>query len=480
VRSRLLFFLLTGMLLALLYLVGTRNRDPHEVPRPRPKEVPAAPSGSGLADASPSAAPVVPGDGGSAGDARAPALDRPLRIVAASWEAAASLLVANGGPTTTDGSAVRAGGLEVRVDVVADEHDIEQRLARGGADADGADVAVVSIPTAIVANERLSALELQAFFVVGWSRGREVLLGTDDGLLAKPRASAKETPVVSQDEAASVLAVFALGQNTTPPNVRVVRAADGGPLVAFARPLPTDRTPTAPTKVLLTTADASHLVPIVAVAPRGFFETRADAAVALVRAWLAGEGSLKKDIPAVARTIAAEQGAPDPATVIERLGWIATSDAADNARTLLVAQQGAMDAQALFRLEASLHEGAGVLSAHQADRANVATGPLRRALGADAAKASAPPFTPPAADARVWLAHRIDKGDASDVARQIATLAGVFDRSAIRVSTKPASLAKDAATSAQDDFGVASERVVVGAAPPADGSRAWLEVLAAP
>jgi hypothetical protein len=165
--------------------------------------------------------------------------------------------------------------------------------------------------------------------------------------------------------------------------------------------------------------------------------------------------------------------------LIERLGWIATSDEGDEARSLLATDPGAMGVQALYRLEAGLLDGAGVLSIHPRDRTVVAGEPLRQALGSQA-PAPAAPVAAPAADARVWLAHRVDKGDAHDVAKDIAVLAGIFDRSAIRISSRPATMAKDAATSAHDDYGVAVERLVIAPGPPGDASRTLLEVLAAP
>jgi hypothetical protein len=80
----------------------------------------------------------------------------------------------------------------------------------------------------------------------------------------------------------------------------------------------------------------------------------------------------------------------------------------------------------------------------------------------------------------VLLAHRLDKADADSAAAEVAWLAGVFGRSVVRVSARPATLAKDAAAAAHEKLGVAPERIVVGPAAPTDGSAALVEVLAAP
>jgi hypothetical protein len=467
------------MLLLLVYLVGTRTRDPHEMPRARSPEVAEA----SVPDAASSASAVVSSSAQPTADAAPPPLapaPHALHVVTASWEAVATLLAANGGVSTTEGSAVRKAGLDVQVEVLATQHDVEDRLARGGGEGAGADAAVMWLPTMVACDERLGALSLQAFFVAGWSRGREVLLASDPAILTRPRA-ARETLVYAQDEGASTLAAFALGQVTTPPTVRVVHDADAGAFAALARPLPADRPASAPSKTVLSTAEASHLVPLVAVAPQGFVDGHAALLASLVRAWLEGEASARKDVTAVVRRIASEPGAPDPASMIERLGWMETSDEADDARALLAPDPPAIGVRSLYRMHAALLEGAGVLSIHPRDRAVVARAPLEQALGAAATPSPPGAVAAPAADARVWLAHRVDSTDPHAAAREVGTLAAIFDRSAVRVSARPPSLAKDIAAAVHDDVGLPDARVVVAPGPPADAaSKVLLEVLAAP
>ncbi|HEY8040617.1 MAG TPA: hypothetical protein VIF15_12515 [Polyangiaceae bacterium] len=481
-RAKIVFLVILGMLVALVYLIGTRVRDPHVMPDARAEEAPeAAVADAALGPDAPAVAvPPSPAADAAGVDGRAPLLDRPLRLVAASWELAATALVANGGRATADGSAVRAAGLELQIEVVPAPRDVEGRLARGGIDPEGADVAVVSLPALVASYERLRALEPEVVHVVGWSRGREVLLAAREGMLAKPAAA--EVDVASDDLAAGTLALFALDASGTPP-ARVHVAADVkvASFAALARPLPADRPADAPARMALTTADASRLVPFVAVAARGFVEGHADAVAALLRAWAGGSEALRKDVPAAARRIAAEPGAPDPAAMLERLSWIGDPGRADEARALGVAGHDAVTVATLFALDWRLLREAGTLSSPAPDAAPIASGPFSAALASSPEAPPPPaPAAPAGAGARVLLVHRLDKGDADALAADVAWLAGVFERSTLRVSARPASLAKDAAGAAHDKLGIAAERVTATATAPAGPGVATVEVLAAP
>jgi hypothetical protein len=341
-------------------------------------------------------------------------------------------------------------------------------------------VAVVPLPAFVAAYERLRALEPEVVHVVGWSRGREVLFGRREGALAKPAPAGAEATVVSDDVPATALALFALDESgIAAGRVHVVADSKSATFAALARPLPTDRAPEAPGKILLSTADASRLVPLVAVAARAFVDSHVDALSALGRAWLAGADEMHKDVPTAARRIAGEPGAPEPAALLERLGWVQDADGADEARALGLAGHDAVTVATLFARDWKLLRDAGTLGSPAPETPPVATAPMARVLPAEVAP-PATPATPPQTAPRVLLVHRLDKADADSAAAEIAWLAGVFGRSAVRVSARPATLAKDAAASAHDKLGVASERIVVGPAAPTDGSAALVEVLAAP
>jgi hypothetical protein len=444
VRGKVAFVVVAGMLLVLLWLIGTRSRDAHVMPAPHADEA-AAPSASEQATA-----PEAPAEAGAvanvekeasvvATDARAAALGRAVRVVAPSWELAAALLVANGGRMTADGSAVRAGGIEATVDVVAAERDVEARLARGGGDADGADVAVVPLPDFVASYERLRALEPQVFHVAGWSHGREVLLGARDGMLAKPITPAGDVAVVAADTSSEVLALFALDEAGQPPTkVRLGGDPQNAAYAAVTRPLSGDRPSGAPAKVLLSTAEAARLVPFVAVAARGFVEAHRDALASLLKAWSRGSTTLSEDVPSAARRIASEPGAPEPAALLERLGWVSPAQPIDAAIALGVSGSGAATVSALFGLDWRLLRDAGVLTSPAPATAPVAKEPFAAAFpettGGAGGLANTPRATTP--DVRVLLARRADKPDAQATNDDVAWLSGIFEPCPLRVATR--------------------------------------------
>jgi hypothetical protein len=490
VRGKIIFLVILAMLVALVYFIGSRTRDPHVMPRAHTDEAAEAGAleagavavslegGGATAAGSGSAAAPVASAGAEAG---APLLDRPLRVVAPSWELAAAIHVANGGRTTGDGSVTRAARLDVSIEVASGARDVENRLARGGGDPEGADVAVLPLPAFVAAYERMRALEPQVVHVVGWSHGREVLLGAKEGTLAKPAAAAGDAVVASDDPAATALALFALDEaGTVPSRVRVAPDPRGATLAALARPLPSDRPPDAPAKVFFTTADASRFVPFVAVAARGFVEGHADAMAALLRAWVDGASALRKDVPAAARRIAAEPGAPEPAAMLERLAWINDPGPGDEAFALGAQGSDAVTVPWLFARDWRLLRELGTLTSPAPSGAVVATAPFSRAFAAPPARPAPPAVAAPDATARVLLARRFTKGDAEAVATEIAALASIFERSSLRIAARPASLARDAADFASDHRGIKNDRLVVSSSSLADTSVALIEVLAAP
>lgn len=446
-RGKIAFVVVAVMLLALLWLVGTRSRDAHVMPAPRGEEA-AAPSAS-QSVAAPEAVPeagsvaAVEKDAAPASpDARVATLDRAVRVVAPSWELAAALLVANGGRMTADGSAVRAGGIEATVDVVAAERDVEARLARGGGDADGADVAIVPLPDFVASYERLRALEPQVFHVAGWSHGREVLLGARDGMLAKPITPTGDVAVVAADTSSEVLALFALDEAGQPPTkVRLGGDPQNAAYAAVVRPLSGDRPSGAPSKVLLSTAEAARLVPFVAVAARGFVDAHRDALASLLRAWSRGSKSLSDDVPSAARRIASEPGAPDPAALLERLGWVTPAEPIDVAIALGISGSGAANVGALFGLDWRLLRDAGVLTSPAPSTPPVARDPFATAFPETTGGEGAPSTAqrPAAPDARVLLARRADKPDAQTTNDDVAWLSAIFEPCPVRVATRAGS-----------------------------------------
>jgi hypothetical protein len=134
----------------------------------------------------------------------------------------------------------------------------------------------------------------------------------------------------------------------------------------------------------------------------------------------------------------------------------------------------------LFAREWRLLRDVGALTSPAPAGPVVALAPYLHAFPASAAKPAPPAFTAPDAGARVLLAHRFAKGDAEAVGAEVAWLAAVFERSAVRVTARPASLAKESADYAAEHRGVKAERIVVVPAPLGEASVALVEVLAAP
>jgi hypothetical protein len=491
-RGKLTFVLVLAMLVGLVYLVASRTRDPHVMPPARPDvavdaavldgPAPSPPADPGSRAAVPTAAPPSSLPASTALlDAGAPLLDRPLRLVASSWEQAAAALVASSGQRTTDDSAMRAAGLDVKVDIAANEADIENRLARGGGDAEGADVAVMALPSFVASYERLRALDPQIVHVVGWSRGREVLLGAKAGMLARPGALSGDIAIASNDPSASALALFALDEAGTPAaRLRIAPDAKDAVLAALARPFATDRAAPALNQVQLTTADASRLVPFVAVAARGFVDGHAEAMAALLKAWVEGAAALGKDVPGAARRIAGEPGAPEPAALLERLAWSGDPGVADEARAMGTVGRDVVTVAWLFAREWRLLRDTGAITSPAPSGPVVATGPFTRAFGVPAARTGEAAFTAPDPSARTLLVHRVARGDAAAVALEAAALASIFERSVVRVAARPASLARDAVDAAYEEHDFAGGHIVAAAAPLVEIGVARIEVLAAP
>jgi hypothetical protein len=94
---------------------------------------------------------------------------------------------------------------------------------------------------------------------------------------------------------------------------------------------------------------------------------------------------------------------------------------------------------------------------------------------------STEPSRSPPAKPSVLLVHRVAdaKVDEDALVADVGFLAGVFDRAALRVSARPAALAKSAVESAYGRFEIAPGRLLTGAA-PAGVAPAAIEVLVGP
>jgi hypothetical protein len=337
----------------------------------------AASAGVASASAGASAAAATTGLDGGATDAASSAdasaaedagplrlLDRPLRVVAIGWDLAAPGLLVNGGPAPNAKSEFSAAGVEMHLASVDSMQAVEVAMARGGADKDGADVAIVAMPELVSSYERLRALSPEIFFVVGFSRGREAVVASRDALPTPPVKGDVHLAAVP-GSTASFVALFVLDTAGIPPSgvqfVSPTSKVDDAPLAAIDRGV-TDPASGGRPNLLLTTADMPRLVPFVAVAQRGMLEKNGRALAAWARVWLEGTQKLAADAPTAARQIAATQGAPDPLSLLKRLGEVTPATLGDNVRMAGLSGRGALTLDRLFERTWQLFRGADVLA----------------------------------------------------------------------------------------------------------------------
>lgn len=508
-RVKIVFGLLLSLVVAFGALVIGRGRTPHRAPAApvtsaagsaQPAAGSASAAGSGLPAASASGAPA------DAGPVRL--MDRPLRVIALGWDLAAAGVIANGGLEPSPESEFHAVGVDTRFAVTDTMSGVEGALARGGADKDGADVAIVPFSGFVASYERLRALSPEAFFVVGWSRGREALISAKDALPAPSDKAESKTAQVAMvgapGEPATFLGLFALDAEGIPPSsVRLVAPGGRGddpPLAAVDRDaIPAD---SARRNILVTTADASRLIPFVAIAQRGLLEKNGRALSAWARAWLEGTKRLESAAADAARQIATTQGAPEPIVLLKRLGEVASASLNDNVRVVGLSGRGALTLEVLFQRSWQIWRSAGLLATPAPEVAPVTTtviASLARSFpsligptvppkaGAASAASSAAAKARGNADAlRAMITYRQPEGKLDDAALLASAgfFADVFARSALRVAVIRAGGVDGPATKhlvdeAQERFDVPAARLVAAkkAAPKA---AAAIEILATP
>ena len=495
-RKKVVVALLSVLLLGWTVMLTLQKRAEHAAPAaPVPTADPAASaSGSARAPAStagsavpPNGSATPPGSASGAASASTPKLmDRPLRVTALGWDLAAAGVLANGGVDPAPAGEFAKAGLDVHIAVASSGSSLEAALARGGEDKDGADVAILPLPTFVASYERLRALSLDMFFVIGWSRGREAIAS------AKAEWPSKGDVKLAgaAGDPATFLALWAFDLGGVPASqVKLLgpsTSATDAPYAAVDRssPLPADASRSA---LLLTTADAPRLVPFVAVAPRGLIEQRSRALTAWAGAWLAGARKLSQDAPAGARTIAATKGAPEPLALLQTLGQSAPATLADNVRMAGLSGRSAVTLETLFQRSWALWRAASVLATPSPEAAPVSTGIISALARAEPGLAAATPDDvkpqQPAPSAKVLLAYRQPDGKLDDTALVTTAgfLAGVFERAPLRLGVNAGGAIDKARTKKVIDdtlgrFGLAPTRITP-AAKSLPQSSAFIEVL---
>jgi hypothetical protein len=502
------FFLIAVMSLGLVFLLVTRSRKEYTaVPSVDPSFIESAqPLGDAGADGGASEAGALAAGDAAADAASAKPTERPLRVTALGWE----LVAAGVALTAPDGGAVQGPAIELAPETSLDA--VEARLARGGGDPVGADIAVMPLPAFVVAYDRLRALEPRAFVVVGFSRGREEV-HANAGALLKPPPAADEVkliafgPATAADaaakaagtESATVLGLFALDLLGVPP-ARIRMVAPGSPDAKTAAYAAVARGAADERKLAFSSADASRFIPIVAVAPKAQLDANEGKMRDFAKAWLDGLERSRKDASNVARRLANKEalplgagvgGAPEAIALLERLGQIEPVALAQQRAFIGASATGPVTLETLTQKTWSLARAGGLTTSAAPsplpidERVALAIAPApapKHATDGTSTGADAGAFAALPAGSTPLLVYRaVDaQSDAATVAAQIGLLAGVFEHAAFRVSAKGGDKAARAiAAQARDKYDLPASRLATSAGEPA-GAFASVEIVSLP
>jgi hypothetical protein len=372
--------------------------------------------------------------------------ERPLRVTALGWELLGPGLIANDGLHAGAASEFRRVGLTVEFAVALTPDELAARLARGGGVVDGADVALVPLPTFVASYEQLRALAPEVFFVIGWSHGRDALAAERSDLLTNTAARPSTIDLVgAAGQPATLLSLFALAEVGVDIGTVELISADGeaakrAPLRAIERSssIPLDGDLDA-RELILTSADASRLIPLVAVAPAGFLQSHPDELARFARVWLTGVDQLRADVPDVARRIAAQQGAPEAVALLEHMGYVSFADLGDGVRLAGLSGRGAVSLEVLFQRSWSLWREVGVLSTPAPEHAPLDNSVITRVALGEGAPIVLGQTTPARSGERLILTHCLPSGATIDeraLIDEIAFLAGSFARAEIELSVR--------------------------------------------
>jgi hypothetical protein len=481
-RKTVSFVLLLAMLGGFVFLMAS-----HPTPQEIEPRVAVADAAEAAADAPAATSPAAttPATVGPATPAAVPdpAAPKPvLRVAGLGWELLAPGVLANDGLDPGKASEFVAGGIEAHFAMVADMDALQKMLARGGGDEQGADVALLPLPDFVASYERLRGLDPQVFFVVGWSHGRDALAKRQQTSLGKLPAKDKITVAGAPGRSATLLGLFALQLAGVASDRIELVADDKAMFAAVDRSLGAKADKVDARDLLLTTADATELVPLVAIAPGGYIRRNAPLLTDWARLWLAATARLHSDVPAASRRLAREKGAPEPMDLLAGLGWIRHASLIDNANLAGLSGRGAVTIDELFHRTWALWRGVGVLSTPAPEHAPRTNEIVSRVALSDAPTAGLPDERRPRrGERRALLVHAVPGAtlDEPALVADLGFVAGVFARSEIEVRlrkrvSKPGAVLEAAARR----FGVERERLREGKT-HAGGPIAFIEVYAA-
>lgn len=488
-RDKILPFVLALAASGLVVYAAVRPKRAHEAPlvviqeEGKPDASVDAGADASSSDASSDATSADASDAAPTVAASPKLLDRPLRVT--------TLGIALAAPGTMALESSDAGvkpGFDLELTPVESPQKLESRLVRGGADADGADVAILSLPDLVASSERLRALEPQAFLLVGFSQSTERL----SALPGSPRVPAQGADikvwVPTGDHYASRqwTALYALELAAVP-----------GSRVKFltGEEKPKDAAYLASTFLekndgehLLSTVEAPALVPFVAVATKGSLTTKESLMRAFASAWVAGMQRAQVDPAAAAKRLVGKEGAvfsaasevpSDVTVVVDRLGRVSKVGLGDNARYFGTAQdvkEGVTPKLgALANAMVESFTDAGLVATAPAwplvERSVVApllVGVERTTEKLECKRTRRTPVASQREGATV---------DDATLQRHVEVAAVAFDGCVVRVSSKGGE--KTATTfveAARSKLGLSSEKLVVGKS-PTQGGAALVEIV---
>ena len=421
-----------------------------------------------------------------------PLLERPLRVVADGCDMLAPGLVANEGALASDTGLFADNRLSSSFRVVDGMDGVEAALALGGEVEDGADIAIVPLPTLVSSLERLRALEPRAFLVVGWSQGRDAIYAKEEDGLLDPPDDDEISLVGVPGETATFLSLFLLSESGIDlSEITFLEpdddAAPDATFAAVVRGAPDAEGREDGRHNTVTTSDATTLIPLVAIAPAGFIENNNDAVVAWTKAWFAGVEQMRADVPGAARQIAAFEDTPEAVDVLEMLGQLDFSSPHDNAVAMGLSGRGAITVEFLFTAAWSIWREVGVLTSPTPAGAPLAANIISRLLmdnpelldeveNSDHREADFSTET--------ILYARFPRDDFEDYedafVASIGRLADVFEHSALRVSVRRArdSEVEELIGRAVERYGLDRSRIEIGSSSIRPGG--LISVLRAP
>jgi ABC-type nitrate/sulfonate/bicarbonate transport system substrate-binding protein len=407
------------------------------------------------------------------------------------------LVLENRGVAVSQASAFSHHQLEAKLTVCDSMAAVENALARGGTDEQGADVAIMALPNFVASYEALKALDPVTFLIVGWSSGREVLLSKHGSLAELPDQGPLRVRAAAGSPEMFLLAfVFdSVGIALDRISFETAAAEKQDP---DAWALPRQELAQAesyPGSVLLSSAEALGLIPYVAVAQRSFVQQRTRALVALSKVWFAGQARLTQDPTSAARQLAKLDKGPEPLALLGQLGGIAPSSVTDNALAAGVAGRGAVNLVSLFERAWKYFRQLKVLTTPPPVHTPV-NGDVIAQLVLAGPGLEASPARPPTAQASpgqrtstavgeaplLLLDAGVAKRDTEAIVHEVGFIAGVFARSKLRLSVYSQGVYSDKKTrehaqQATERFGLEGGRLIAQQIAPMSRSGYLLEVM---